>query len=110
MECPDVFVRIGGDERPICTADVQWVHQTIHAHQRAGRTPCVQVRIETSGVNVLLATHACPQGGGCRPPNRAESEVISMWSRFGLSDSQANLMRVWPFLQSLRSWLGLRAA
>lgn len=105
-----VTIRIDGDERRLEDADAQWVHQSIHRRERDGRTPCVEVRIEAPGINVRLASDCCGRGGGGRPPNAQEAEIVALWNKFDLQRCGADLMKVWPFLERLKHYLGLRAA
>ncbi len=106
MSETEILVRIAGVERTLETADAQWVHQTIHA---ANDPVCMQVRIEMPGIQLHLATPGCSGGGGGRRPNPEEQEVIDLWNHFGLSESGTNPEKLWPFLQRLRNYLGLRA-
>lgn len=54
---------------------------------RALRKPiCGSVHVEGGGISVTLPVGACPSagGGGGRPPNAAETDVIDRWRRLHL--------------------------
>ena len=110
VRTPDIWIRIGPDERHIDAADAQWVHQSLRHHRGTGSPPCVQVRIRTDDANLRLSTYACTGGGASRPLTTNERRILSLWQHFGLSDEDADLAKVWAFLQRLRSHCGLRAA
>jgi len=106
----DIRVRIDEEERSLDAADANWVHRHLEHHVIGGQGHRVQVRVHTAHVNVVLATSNCQGMGGCRPPNREEQAILDQWHRFHLSEPNADLSKLWPFLMCLRSQLGLRAA
>lgn len=106
----DIRVRIDEDERSLDSVDADWIHRHLTGQGRADRDHRVQVHIHTEHVHVLLTTSNCRSSGSGRVPTREEKEVFDLWARFRLDEPGANLQKLWPFLNCLRSELGLRAA
>lgn len=83
-----ISVRIGDETRDLSDASESWINQQINRRRADGQNICVAVTINTSGLNLHLATPGCGSGaGGSRPPNANEAEVIDLWNKRGLNDS-----------------------
>ena len=83
-----VSVRIGDETRNLLDATESWINQQIGRRRADGQSICVEVAINTSGLNLRLATPGCGSaGGGGRPPNANEASVLHLWNKRGLNDS-----------------------
>lgn len=101
-----VTVKIGIDERKLEQADASWINQEISHRRRDGRAVCVSVTITEPDLNVALVTPGCQGGGGGgRPPNPREAEVLELWTRHHLNDSGFTGGNVESFLKQLRRML-----
>lgn len=87
-------------------ATPQWINQQINARKHENQPVCVQVDVNADNARLALATPTCARrGGGGRPPNRLESEVIELWERRGLNDPNFSSGSVVAFLQQLKELL-----
>ena len=83
-----ITVRIVSETRDIADASESWITQSINRRRKDNVSVCVEVVIDTSGANLRLATPACAtgaSGGGFRPPNANERELIDLWNSRGLN-------------------------
>ena len=62
-----------------------WIVQQQRAREREGVPVCAIIKIQGSGIEVSLPVGQCgPGGGGGRPPNPRERELIDLWRRLHL--------------------------
>lgn len=81
-------VHIGDSQRNLEDATEQWIAEQIIKRRRAGESTCIRVHIAKRDVRVTLTSADCASGGGGgRPPNRQEAEVIAEWTKRGLDGS-----------------------
>ena len=97
-------VTIAGDTRSLSDADESWATQQVNRRRRDGLGVCVVVKVETSGINLTLATSACvgSGGGGGRLPNAREQDVFDMWNSLHLNTSDFTGGNLVAFLKQLR--------
>jgi hypothetical protein len=102
-----VKVRIGNDTRDLSDATESWINQQIARRREDGQNICVQVTIQTVGLNVSLTTPGCGAGGGGgRAPSANEGEVIDLWRSRGMNDSNFTGGNLVAFLKQLQRQLG----
>ncbi|SRR5258706_13570114 len=81
-------IRIGNTERALGDADPNWINQQINGLRRDGLPVCVMVLVNEREINVRLQTSACPAGGGGgRPPNHRERDILELWAKHHLDQS-----------------------
>ena len=57
------------------------VARAINGWHSQGIPVCVQLRIKTSDIDIVLATNPCGGvGGGGRPPNSREQAIFDLWA------------------------------
>jgi hypothetical protein len=97
-------VTIAGDTRNLSDVDESWVTQQVNRRRRDGLAVCVVVKVETTGLNMTLATSACvgSGGGGGRLPNPREQDVFDMWNSLRLNTSDFTGGNLVAFLKQLR--------
>lgn len=96
---------IGNIERNLDEVDESWLNQQINRRRTAGESVCVKVHIKTAYLDLLLATQDCPRGGGGRPPTAKEQEIISLWNRLHLSESNFTGGNIIAFRRQLDRYL-----
>lgn len=97
-----VRVQIGENERKLDEASPQWINEQINRRRADGNPICVRVLIDTPSVNLALATADCPGGGGgSRPPNGQEKEVLDVWEKLHLNSSDFTGGNLIAFLRQL---------
>lgn len=102
-----VTVRIGAETRNLAEADESWINQQLTRRRRDGQDVCVEVTLQTSGLNLRLATPGCSNGGrGGRLPNNNEREVLELWTKRGLNSSEFTGGNLVAFLKQLDRMLG----
>lgn len=95
-------IKINGDERELQNADPHWINSQINRRRSAGEVVCVRVEIHESGVDLRLATVTCgSRGGGGRPANPKEREVIDLWNRLNLNSGEFTGGEVVAFVNQL---------
>jgi hypothetical protein len=94
-------IRIGSETQDLCSFNEGWVAQQIIRRRKNGENVCVQVHIETTGVNVSLATPGCGSGGGGRPPSPREREIIEDWQSKGLNSADFSPGNLISFLKKI---------
>lgn len=95
-----IVIHIGSETRDFI--DERWINDQLHRRGTDGPV-CVQVSINTSAINVSLATPACAPGiGGSRPPTPAEREVLDLWNHHRLNTNSFTGGSLIAFLKQLR--------
>lgn len=98
-----ITIRIGVEARSLADVTESWINEQINRRRQDGQNICVEVTINTSGINVRLATPGCGASpGGGRPANGNELELIDLWSKRGLSSSEFSGGNLIAFLKQLR--------
>ncbi len=98
-----IRVMIGSIEKDIADADPGWINDQINRRRHDGEPVCVKVTINEEPINVILTTSDCPnRGGGGRPPNTQESEILSLWKKLHLDDKDFTGGNLVAFLRQLR--------
>lgn len=98
-----ITIRISTDTRPLAEATESWINEQVNRRRRDEQNICVGVTINTSGINVSLATPGCGKSpGGGRPANGNELEIIDLWAKRGLSSSDFTAGNLIAFLKQLR--------
>jgi hypothetical protein len=83
-----ITVRIGTETRPVADATESWINEQINRRRGDGQNICVEVVMQTSGLNLRLATPGCGTGGGGgRAPTANEREVLELWDKRGLNSA-----------------------
>lgn len=102
-------VKIGNEERPLETADPQWINQQISARRAAGESVCVVVHVNCPGADLILRTPTCGgrrTGSGGRAPNDLEKRIFDLWDERGLNEVRFTSGSVVAFLKQLESLCG----
>lgn len=101
-----ITVTVAGIEQDLAGLSESWLHEQIRRRQTAGESVCVQVEVRTSEVHVGVSTGTCPaKAVSSRRPNAKEREILELWKRFGLGDSDVNSGKLVAFLQRLRAFV-----
>lgn len=101
-------VRIGFNERPIQEAHPNWVQQQVRDRHSEGTPLCVRVTVDTSDAKLVLQSGACAStlgGGGGRPLNAREQEILQQWRKHRLDEREVEGGWVVAFLNQLRRLL-----
>jgi hypothetical protein len=102
-----VTVKIGGgEERVLSDVTERWIIDQITRRRQDRVEVCIVVSIEVAGINLRLTTPACSSaGGGGRPPNKREQEIINLWNERKLNSADFTGGDVTAFLQQLRRFI-----
>ena len=93
-------ISIGDAERDLRGADPHWVNEQIRRRQVAGGSPCVRIRVQADGIDIVLMTASCARSGpGGRPPNARERELFDLWDQMRLNETQFDSGWIVAFLQ-----------
>jgi hypothetical protein len=103
-----VTITIGGESRSYPDqATESWINEQINRRRKDGQNVCVEVRVNTSGLDLRLTTPGCGSGGGGgRLPNPNEQRVIDLWRERGLTAGHFAGGSVIAFLKQLQRQLG----
>ena len=97
-------ITIGNQTRPLEDAGGDWITSQINGRRKDGQSVCVRVSISMPGANIPFATCTCASAGGGsggRPPNARERELIDLWNRHHLGESQFNAGDVVAFVRAV---------
>lgn len=98
-----VTVQIGDNTLDLNDVTQSWLEDQISRRKRDNQAVCVSVRVQEAGADLRLATQACGStGGGGRPPNHREQDIISLWSERSLSAGDFSAGHFFSFIQHLR--------
>lgn len=83
------IISINHETRPLDQADANWITRQVNGRREDGSSVCVRISIQSPNINVALATPGCPSGGcgGGRPPNNGERDILDLWERHKLNQS-----------------------
>lgn len=101
-----ITIRIGDETKSLADASENWITQQINRRHQDGQNVCVEVMVNTSGLNLRLATAGC--GSGMvrgRPLVGREIGVVELWEKFGLGDPSFSGGNLIAFLKQLRRHL-----
>lgn len=97
-------IKIGPIECDLSQATEHWINEQINQRRSDDEKVCVQITLHTDGIDLHLST--CPTGGGGgRPPNRLEAEIIHLWTKLGLNTSQFSSGNVVAFVKQIRRYI-----
>ncbi|HEU4649542.1 MAG TPA: hypothetical protein VFS33_10820 [Gemmatimonadales bacterium] len=91
--------QVDSDDEPAIT-------QQVNGRREDSVPVCVKVRIEESGLEMILSTPECGSlGGGGRPLNPKEEYVVELWGKQGLNSRKFHGGQVIAFLKQLKKLL-----
>jgi hypothetical protein len=95
-------VEIDGETRDISDVSEDWIAGRFRRHEGSA-VSCVVIRIQTTGVDLRLASASCSGGvSGTRQPNPREQEIIELWRERNLGASTFAPGNLIAFLKQLR--------
>jgi hypothetical protein len=97
-----IYVQIGDQKRNLDDAIAPWINEQLARRKANGSSTCVQVFVQTSGMNVVFATPDCGGGGGGGALNPQEQQLAQEWRKHGLSDPNYNVGNLVSFLRHLQ--------
>ncbi|MHC4720133.1 MAG: hypothetical protein ACYSYT_06630 [Planctomycetota bacterium] len=100
-----VTIKIGTTERNINEADPGWINQQIVRRRKDKQPVCVRVTIHEDSVNMVLTTPDCSAGGGRRPPNSKENNIIELWDKHRLNTNDFTGGNLVAFIKKLANVL-----
>jgi Zn-dependent alcohol dehydrogenase len=98
-------IRVGNDTRRLEDVDESWITQQINNRRRAGISVCIEVRIKTDVLDLILTTPACGSGAGGRAPRPDETRIIDLWMKHGLTSDDFTAGNAVGFVKQLRGLL-----
>lgn len=96
-----IRVQIGGNERDLDDVSPQWVNEQINRRRADGVPVCVKVLVNSSAVNIALATPGCQSEGGGRQPSQQEKELFDLWEQLHLNTDEFTGGKLIAFLRQL---------
>jgi hypothetical protein len=98
-----ITVKVGSDEVRLDQVTDGWIAQAVGRRRADGVPACVQVQINEPSAVVLLSTPCCGhRGGGSRPPNRKELQILEWWEHLRLDRDDCDPANLGVFLQRLK--------
>jgi hypothetical protein len=98
-----IRVKIGDSERDLRDATPAWINEQINRRRADGISVCVQVLIDSNPLNLALTTPGCSRigGGGGRPLNQQESNIVALWERLHLNTQEFTGGNLVAFLKQI---------
>ena len=98
-----VRIVIGSSERNINNIDPNWINEQVNRRRNEGVPACVRIIIEEGDINLSLATSDCPSSDGVRRTlTGSENEVLDLWNKLHLSETDFSSGNLVAFLKQLR--------
>jgi len=98
-----VRVIIGTSERDINNIEQNWINEQINRRRREKVPVCVNVIINHGDINLSLRTSDCPNtGGNIRNLTGAENEILDIWNKLHLSDTDFSSGNLVAFLKQIK--------
>ena len=97
-----IRIRIDNREEDLSSINESWIIQQINGRKAEGRTPCVQVKIKSDHLDMVLSTPACSTGLGGRAPNEYERRVFDLWEKHGLKKADFQGGNLIAFLKQVQ--------
>lgn len=96
-----IKIEINGTERYMEDAGEGWVNEQVNRRRRDNQPICVRVWVEKKPeVDLVFSTPDCPpSGAGTRHLTRRENEIIQLWRKRGLNESDFTGGNLWSFLR-----------
>jgi hypothetical protein len=96
-------ITIGAVTKSLQESEESWINQEIRRQEAAaGQLPCVRVRVQDSGVDLVLSSGPCGGGaGGGRVPNEREYRIFQLWEKHGLQGGPPVGGKLVAFLKQL---------
>jgi hypothetical protein len=95
-------ISIAGDERPLATATVGWIRDSVRALTSRGMPVCVRVSISDGSLNLLLSTPGCNDHGRARELNNEEKKIIDLWMKRGLDQADIDEGQLIAFVNEIK--------
>lgn len=96
-------VIIGSSERDLNNIEPNWISEQIDRRRRDGAPVCVKILIDQDNINLALATSDCPSSPGVRRTlTGPEKEVLDLWKKLHLTESQFSAGNLIAFIKQLR--------
>lgn len=101
-----ITIRIGNETKNYSDATESWIAQQVNRRRQDGQNICVDILINTSGLNIRLTTPGCGGGGGGRQPTDREQRLFDLWGKHGLNGANFTGGNLVAFLKQLKQVLG----
>lgn len=99
-----IRVIIGDSERELTNVSERWINEQIIRRKRDSLPICTRVILNKDQLNMSLSTGSCPQSATRgRAPNRYEKEVLDLWEKKGLNDTDVTGGKLISFLKQLKA-------
>ncbi len=93
---------IGTEEHNLCEIDESWIAQQIVRRKQDDAPVCVLVKIESNGQTMTLPSGDCPGGGGGKwTPSPQQQEIINLWNKHKLGESDIRPGNLVAFLKQV---------
>lgn len=98
-----VRIVVGSSEREIKNIDPNWINEQVNRRRNEGVPVCVRILIDEGDINLSLTTSDCPSSGGVRRTlTGSENEVLNLWNKLHLSETDFSSGNLVAFLKQLR--------
>lgn len=99
----DSTITIGGTTKDLEDADSAWIASQLNGRKH-DNSVCVRVRIKTGEVDISLSSGACPAGGGGggRRPNGKETQLIELWNKKHLGQTEFSIGELVSFVNDVK--------
>ncbi|ATZ73387.1 hypothetical protein CWC33_06585 [Idiomarina sp. X4] len=98
-----IKVIINEQDRIWDSSQVGWLKGTINELQNSGEPVCVRVLIKYGDINLCLSAGICNNsGGGGRPLNTHENEIVEYWNRLDVEAPSLNSGKLVALLNSIK--------
>jgi len=98
-----ITISIGNETKNYADATESWIAQQINRRRLDGQNVCVDILVNTSGLNIQLTTPGCDAGGGGgREATDRERRLFDLWDKHGLNSPNFSGGSLISFLKWLR--------
>lgn len=99
-----ISVKIGDEARSGSDVSERWVNHLVNGMRAQGHVPCVRITFDTPDAKLTLSTPTCGggAGGGRRPLNTRETELVELWRKLHLDTENFSGGQIVAFLKQVR--------
>lgn len=98
-----IEIEINGQKYDALEVNEGFLIEQVRKRQNDGKSVCILVRINQSGIELTFSCGNCGGGGeGGRPLSKEEQQVVRLWEKLGCGGSEINPGKLIAFIKQVK--------